>query len=118
MLDDALLRPGRFDRIVEVNLPDSNGRFGILCVHLRLKEVPTGDDVTEQSLRRLADRCDGMAGAALEALVNEAAIRAARRGANEVRISDFEDAFRHYGTSRRRAGPNSSSAMHYPWSSH
>ena len=73
ILDAALLRPGRFDRQVTVNLPDRLGRVGILKVHARNK--PISDDV---SLVQLANRTPGFSGADLANLLNEAAILATR----------------------------------------
>ena len=73
ILDSALLRPGRFDRQVTVNLPDRLGRIGILNVHARNK--PLSDDV---SLVQLANRTPGFSGADLANLLNEAAILATR----------------------------------------
>ena len=73
ILDAALLRPGRFDRQVTVNLPDRVGRVGILKVHARNK--PVSDDV---SLVQLANRTPGFSGADLANLLNEAAILATR----------------------------------------
>lgn len=87
VLDRALLRPGRFDRRVVVNLPDKTGREAILKVHTR--QVPLASDV---SLAELATTTPGLAGADLKNLVNEAALLAARRGQNEVRQKDFLDA--------------------------
>jgi cell division protease FtsH len=87
VLDRALLRPGRFDRRVVVNLPDRNGREAILEVHTR--NVPLADDV---SLGELAQATPGLSGADLRNLVNEAALLAARRDRNSVRQVDFLDA--------------------------
>jgi cell division protease FtsH len=87
VLDKALLRPGRFDRRVIVNLPDKTGREAILKVHVR--RVPLARDV---SLADLAAVTPGLAGADLRNLVNEAALLAARRDQNEVRQKDFLDA--------------------------
>jgi cell division protease FtsH len=87
VLDKALLRPGRFDRRVVVNLPDRNGREAILKVHTRF--VPLANDV---SLAEIAGATPGLAGADLRNLVNEAALLAARREQNEVRQRDFLDA--------------------------
>jgi cell division protease FtsH len=87
VLDRALLRPGRFDRRVVVNLPDRNGREAILKVHTR--PVPLGPDV---SLSEIAAATPGLAGADLRNLVNEAALLAARRERNEVHQKDFLDA--------------------------
>ncbi|HEU4786354.1 MAG TPA: AAA family ATPase, partial [Gemmatimonadaceae bacterium] len=87
VLDKALLRPGRFDRRVVVNLPDRNGREAILKVHTRT--VPLDPDV---DLNALAAATPGLAGADLRNLVNEAALLAARREENQVRQKDFMDA--------------------------
>jgi cell division protease FtsH len=87
VLDKALLRPGRFDRRVVVNLPDKNGREAILKVHTRA--VPLAADV---SLVEIAAATPGLAGADLRNLVNEAALLAARRNQNQVRQQDFFDA--------------------------
>jgi cell division protease FtsH len=87
VLDKALLRPGRFDRRVIVNLPDKAGREAILKVHTR--SVPLANDA---SLEELAAATPGFSGADLKNLVNEAALLAARREQNEVRHKDFLDA--------------------------
>jgi cell division protease FtsH len=87
VLDRALLRPGRFDRRVVVNLPDRAGREAILRVHTRT--VPLAPDV---SMTELAAATPGLAGADLRNLVNEAALLAARRDRNAVRQVDFLDA--------------------------
>ena len=87
VLDKALLRPGRFDRRVIVNLPDRNGREAILKVHTRT--VPLAPDV---DLGGLAGTTPGLAGADLRNLVNEAALLAARRSENQVHQRDFLDA--------------------------
>ncbi|HVN30855.1 MAG TPA: ATP-dependent zinc metalloprotease FtsH [Thermoanaerobaculaceae bacterium] len=87
VLDKALLRPGRFDRRVVVNLPDKVGREAILKVHTR--GVPLANDA---SLVELAAATPGFSGADLRNLVNEAALLAARREQNELRQKDFLDA--------------------------
>ena len=87
ILDKALLRPGRFDRRVVVNLPDKKGREAILQVHTR--RVPLAPEV---SLAELASATPGLSGADLRNLVNEAALLAARREQNDVRQKDFLDA--------------------------
>ena len=84
VLDQALLRPGRFDRRVVVQAPDREGRRLILEVHTR--EVPLAADV---DLERIAATTPGMVGADLANLVNEAALLAARLGRTEVAASDF-----------------------------
>jgi cell division protease FtsH len=87
VLDQALLRPGRFDRRIVVQPPDRGGREAILRVHAR--GVPLGPDV---DLNRLAASTPGMVGADLANLVNEAALLAARRGHDAVAEADFTDA--------------------------
>ncbi len=87
VLDQALLRPGRFDRRVAVQPPDRGGREAILKVHTR--SVPIGPDV---DLGRIAATTPGMVGADLANLVNEAALLAARRGHDQVLGADFADA--------------------------
>jgi cell division protease FtsH len=85
VLDPALLRPGRFDRQVVVDRPDSKGREGILRVHT--KNIPLADDV---DLEVLAKGTPGLAGAELANLANEAALLAARRNSKAVTMEDFE----------------------------
>jgi len=87
VLDRALMRPGRFDRRVVVNLPDRSGREAILKVHTRT--VPLAGDA---SLPELASATPGFSGAELKNLVNEAALLAARRAQDNVRQADFLDA--------------------------
>lgn len=87
VLDPALLRPGRFDRQVQVPNPDIKGREKILGVHSR--KVPLGPDV---ELRIIARGTPGFSGADLANLVNEAALMAARIGRRFVTMEDFENA--------------------------
>src|ERR671910_439573 len=87
VLDQALLRPGRFDRRVAVQPPDRDGREAILRVHTR--GIPLGPDV---DLARIAATTPGMVGADLANLVNEAALTAARRGHDVVEEADVTDA--------------------------
>jgi len=87
VLDKALLRPGRFDRRVVVNLPDKTGRASILKVHTR--SVPLAVDV---GLEEIAGATPGFSGADLKNVVNEAALLAARRDQHEVKSKDFFDA--------------------------
>ena len=87
VLDQALLRPGRFDRRVAVQPPDRAGREAILKVHTR--GLPLGPDV---DLGRIAATTPGMVGADLANLANEAALLAARRNHEVVDESDFTDA--------------------------
>jgi len=87
VLDPALLRPGRFDRQVVVDLPDVKGRLAILKVHM--KKTPVDDDV---AVIMLAKGTPGFSGADLENLVNEAALLAAKRERDKLCMKDFEDA--------------------------
>jgi cell division protease FtsH len=87
ILDPALLRPGRFDRRVSLNPPDQAGREAILRVHTR--HMPLADDV---DLSQVAATTPGMVGADLRNLANEAALGAARRQGDRVRLSDFTEA--------------------------
>ncbi len=87
VLDPALLRPGRFDRQVVVDLPDLRGREEILRVHLR--RVPVSEDLDVSTIAR---GTPGMSGADLANLVNEAALLAARRNHERVFLSDMEEA--------------------------
>ncbi|MDD4050934.1 MAG: ATP-dependent zinc metalloprotease FtsH [candidate division Zixibacteria bacterium] len=87
VLDPALLRPGRFDRQIVVDIPDVRGREGILKVHT--KKVKLGTDV---DLTVLARGTPGLSGADLANLVNEAALLAARKDKSAVDMSDFEEA--------------------------
>ena len=88
ILDPAILRPGRFDRRVEVGLPDIKGREGILQVHARRKKI--GDDV---DLHRIAQTAAGFSGADLENLMNEAALRAAKEDRPYITQQDIEESF-------------------------
>src|SRR5690606_19595872 len=87
ILDKALLRAGRFDRRIVVNVPDKKGREDILRVHTR--KVPLAN---EEDLKEIAAVTPGFTGADLKNLVNEAALLAARRNQDEVRHTDFLDA--------------------------
>ena len=87
VLDRALLRPGRFDRQVLVDLPDKLGRLAILRIHTRDKKLE--EDV---KLDRLAGMTPGMSGADLANLANEAALMATRRDASAIEMCDFQEA--------------------------
>lgn len=87
VLDPALLRPGRFDRQVVVDMPDIKGREGILRVHM--KRSPLAKDVNPTIL---AKGTPGFSGADLENLCNEAALLAAKRNHEKLSMRDFEDA--------------------------
>ena len=85
-LDPALLRPGRFDRRVPVELPDLNGREEILKVHA--KNIRVGDNVDYNAIARMAS---GASGAELANMINEAALRAVRDGRKFVTQADLEE---------------------------
>jgi len=87
VLDKALLRPGRFDRQIVVDVPGMKGREGILKVHT--KNIPLADDV---NLKIVARSTPGLVGADLANLVNEAALLAARKNKTKVGMEDIEDA--------------------------
>jgi len=87
VLDPALLRPGRFDRRIVIDMPDLRGRLGILKVHTR--RVPLDDDV---DLEIIARGTPGMSGADLASMVNEAALLAARRKKDKVSMAEFDEA--------------------------
>ena len=87
VLDPALLRPGRFDRQVTVNLPDVRGREEILEVHSKNKKLAEGI-----TLKHLAKRTPGFSGADLENLLNEAALLAVRRNKDIITMSEIDEA--------------------------
>ncbi len=87
LLDPALLRPGRFDRRVVLDMPDKEGRLAILKIHARGKRFGKGID-----WEAVADRTVGFSGADLENMLNEAAILAAREDKTEIYMKDIEEA--------------------------
>lgn len=87
LLDPALLRPGRFDRRVVLDMPDKEGRFAILKIHARGKKFTKGIN-----WGRVADRTVGFSGADLENMLNEAAILAARDNQTQIEEKDIEEA--------------------------
>ncbi|AEE97502.1 ATP-dependent zinc metalloprotease FtsH [Mahella australiensis] len=88
VLDEALLRPGRFDRQIEVGLPDVNGRHKILKLHSGNKPI-----APEVDLWKVAQQTVYFSGAQLESMLNEAAIIAAKRDAESIEMSDIDKAF-------------------------
>ncbi|HKB88089.1 MAG TPA: ATP-dependent zinc metalloprotease FtsH [Patescibacteria group bacterium] len=86
LLDPALLRPGRFDRRVVLDMPDKEGRLAILLIHARGKKFGKKID-----WGRVADRTVGFSGADLENMLNEAAIGAARNDKNTISMADIEE---------------------------
>ncbi len=112
VLDSALLRPGRFDRQIHVDVPDMVGREQILRVHAR--KISLSDDV---DLRAIARATAGMSGADLANLLNEGALLAARRNKKKVEAIDMEDSREKvlFGRERRRVmddGEKSMTAYH------
>ena len=99
VLDPALLRAGRFDRTITVNLPDKNGREAIFKVHARGKLIDP-----KVSFENLAKRTVGFSGADIENILNEAAILAVRKNEPMISIEDIDEAI-----DRRIAGPAKSS---------
>ena len=95
VLDPALLRPGRFDRQIEVSLPDLKGRIAILQVHARNKQL-----ASDVSLESVARRTPGFSGAQLENVLNEAAILSVRQGHDLISTTDIDEAI-----DRVMAGP-------------
>ncbi len=87
-LDEALLRPGRFDRHIEIGLPDVKARYKILELHSKNKPIHK-----EVDLKKLAHQTVYFSGAQLENLMNEAAILAAKKGGGEIEQGDIEKAF-------------------------
>jgi len=86
LLDPALLRPGRFDRRVVLDLPDKEGRLAILLIHAKGKKFAKGI-----IWEKVADRTVGFSGADLENMLNEAAIGAARNDKTEITMADIEE---------------------------
>jgi proteasome regulatory subunit len=87
MLDRAILRPGRFDRLIEVPEPNHEGRHEILKIHTQRMNLADSVD-----LATFAEGTEGYTGAELESLATEAGMFAIRDGRTEVRPEDFEDA--------------------------
>merc|ERR1719159_610711 len=104
VLDAALVRPGRFDRRVPVDLPDVKGRRDILNVHVRGKPLATGFD-----LNIVAKRTTGFSGAGLANLMNEAAIVAARNGKKEIGYEEVD-----YAIDRQTVGMVKTTGTSFP----
>jgi len=104
ILDPALLRPGRFDRHVVIDLPDIKGRKAILEVHAKGKPL-----AKEVDLETIAKETPGFSGADLANLINEAAILAARRGRKDITLKELEEA-----ADRVLAGPEKKSRVISP----
>merc|ERR1719261_1498266 len=104
VLDQALTRPGRFDRRVPVDLPDKDGRLAILKVHCRGK--PLADNV---QLDIVAKRTIGFSGASLANLMNEAAIVAARNDKTEISYEEID-----FAIDRATVGMQKTTGMSFP----
>jgi cell division protease FtsH len=104
ILDPALLRPGRFDRHIVIDLPDMKGRKAILEVHAKSKPL-----AKEVNLETVAKETPGFSGADLANLINEAAILAARRNRQDITLKELEDA-----ADRTIAGPEKKSRVISP----
>jgi cell division protease FtsH len=104
VLDPALTRPGRFDRVIHVGLPDVNGRNAILRVHLANTPCETSLNVEE-----VGKKARNFSGAELAGLVNEAKIRAVREGSRGVGTRHLESALLSFQTSRNGGGSSKSS---------
>merc|ERR1719316_2400433 len=103
-LDPALIRPGRFDRRVPVDLPDVKGRLDILKVHVRDKPI-----AQEVDLGIIAKRTTGFSGAGLANLMNEAAIVAARNGKKVISYEEVD-----YAIDRQTVGMEKTTGMNFP----
>ena len=108
LLDPALLRPGRFDRIIEVPLPDLQGRYEIFQIHTRKMRLARDVD-----LWALARMTEGMSGAEIKMIVTEAGYNAIRRGARSVSMEDFLHAVEKVRARAKRGGrPGTPSPIH------
>ena len=107
LLDSALLRPGRFDRIVEIPLPDEAGRLSILRVHT--KNTPLSSQI---DLEEIATKTDGFSGAEIKALVVEAGVSAISNGRKRISKSDFSKSLEKITDGRRGNGTDNSSGLY------
>ena len=107
ILDDALLRPGRFDRIVEIGLPDAEGREQILKIHLSKMNV-----AKKVNVKKLAEQTDTASGAELKAICTEAGMLAIRDGRDTVKEEDFKEAIKKVFESHRSKGGNAPGVLY------
>ncbi len=107
ILDDALLRPGRFDRIVEIGLPDAEGREQILKIHLAKMNV-----AKKVNVKKLAEQTDTASGAELKAICTEAGMLAIRDGRDTVKEEDFKEAIKKVFESHRAKGGNAPGVLY------
>ena len=106
LLDEALLRPGRFDRIIEIPLPDEDGRKAILGLHLG--KMPLDKRV---KVSNVIEQTDGFSGAEIKALCIEAGIRAIKEGRKKVIPEDISEAVDVVRKNRNK--PKDSDLVHY-----
>ena len=107
LLDSALLRPGRFDRIVEIPLPDEDGRLSILRVHT--KNTPLSSQI---DLKEIASKTDGFSGAEIKSLVVEAGVSAISNGRKKISKSDFSKSLEKVTDGRNGDGTDNSSGLY------
>mgnify|MGYP001258719297 FL=1 len=107
LLDSALLRPGRFDRIVEIPLPDEDGRLSILRVHT--KNTPLSSQI---NLKEIASKTDGFSGAEIKSLVVEAGVSAISNGRKKISKSDFSKSLERVTDGRMGDGTDNSSGLY------
>ena len=107
LLDSALLRPGRFDRIVEIPLPDEDGRLSILRVHT--KNTPLSNQI---DLEDIASKTDGFSGAEIKSLVVEAGVSAISNGRKKISKSDFSKSLEKVTDGRNGDGTDNSSGLY------
>jgi len=110
-LDPALVRPGRFDRVLQLPLPDEAARIQILRVHARRTVL----EESEELLKHVARASGGLSGAELENLVNEAAISAVRHERLHVTRSDFDAVLAEYRQSRGQSDTGSADHVGKAW---
>tara|TARA_Y100001954_G_C15801731_1_gene600498 strand:+ start:1495 stop:2709 length:1215 start_codon:yes stop_codon:yes gene_type:complete len=107
LLDSALLRPGRFDRIVEIPLPDEDARLSILRVHT--KNTPLSSQI---NLKEIASKTDGFSGAEIKSLVVEAGVSAISNGRKKISKSDFSKSLERVTDGRMGDGTDNSSGLY------
>jgi len=107
LLDNALLRPGRFDRIVEIPLPDEEGRLSILKVHT--KNTPISSSIV---LGDIASKTEGFSGAEIKSLVVEAGVSAISNGRKKISKSDFLNSLEKITNVRSGSANDNSSGLY------
>ena len=107
LLDNALLRPGRFDRIVEIPLPDEDARLSILKVHT--KNTPISNRI---NLEEIASKTDGFSGAEIKSLVVEAGVSAISKGNKKITKSDFLNSLEKLTLNSDKGGNDNSSGLY------